>query len=101
MIRTTRQNASLHKLFDEIADHCLNHGIDQKIVLDHFEKMETPVTPEFVKEVWRTIQVNMYPTKKSTTELTTTELQKVEMVFGRFWSELTQQAWFFPSDELK
>jgi hypothetical protein len=88
----------MHAMFDEIADHCLNHGIDQKIVLDHFEKMETPVTPEFVKETWRVIQMNMYG-KKSTTELTTKELQKVEMVFGRFWSELTQQAWFFPSGD--
>jgi hypothetical protein len=83
-------------MFDEIAYHCIQSGIDQKIVLDHFEKMETPVTPAFVKETWRVIQLNMYG-KHSTASLTTTELKNVEEVFGRFWSELTGEPWFFPS----
>lgn len=99
--RTSKQSRAMHRLFTDIALYCVEHGIDQKVTLEHFQKFETPVTPEFVKGVWKIIQHNMYG-KKSTTELTTAEVDKVYEVFCKFWSEVTNEFFPFPSiDELQ
>lgn len=97
--RTNQQNRALHKLYTDIATHCVAHGIDQKTVINQFEKFETPVTPEAVKETWRIIQSNMYPGKTSTTQLETHEVDKVYEVFALFWSRLTHEEFPFPSYE--
>ena len=96
--RTDQQNRAIHKLYADIANHCVANGIDQKTTINTFQNFETPVTPEFVKETWRVIQTNMFG-KKSTTELTTTELDRVYDVFNKFWSEVTGEHFPFPSLE--
>lgn len=96
--RTNRQNAAFHVLFQNIADHCLSHGIDQKVVINNFQKFETPVTPESVKETWRIIQYNMYNTY-STKDMTTAQVDKVYEVFTKFWSLVTKEYFPFPRRE--
>lgn len=96
--RSSKQNRAFHKLFGEIANHCVSEGIDQKVAINTFQKFETPVTPEFVKETWRVIQTNMFG-KKSTTELSTAEVDRVYDVFNKFWSEITGEHFAFPSYE--
>lgn len=96
--RTDKQNRAMHKLYQDIADHCMSQGIDQKMTLDHFQKYETPVTPEFVKETWRTIQYNMFNTYR-TSQLSTDQVDKVYGVFTKFWSQVTGEYFSFPNRE--
>lgn len=85
----------MHKLFDDISLYGIEHGIDQKTVVEALEAYETPTTPKIVKEVWLTIQYAMYGTR-STTKLTTDQVDKVYEVFCKFWSELTGQHFPYP-----
>lgn len=73
--RTLKQNASLHKLFTLLSDELNTKGLDMKVVLKPaYQIWWTPVT---VKEhLWKPLQNAMY-LKKSTTELNTSEVNKV------------------------
>lgn len=94
--RTTQQNRALHKLFDQISVYCLENGIDQKTTLDHFQNFETPVTPEFVKTVWQTIQSHFYGTHH-TRHMETHQVDRVYEHFARFWVEVTGEDFKFPT----
>lgn len=95
-IRTQQQNRALHKLFNDISNHCIEHGIDQKTVLDSLKSYEVSTSPQFVKEVWRVI-MHTLTGKTSTTEMTTKEIDQVYDVFNKFWSELTGEHFVFPN----
>lgn len=97
--RTLRQNAALHKLFTDIANHCVSVGIDQKATTANLGAYETPVTPQFVKEVWR-ILMKATTGKTSTKDMTKAEIDQVYEVFNKFWSELTGEHFAFPSMEM-
>lgn len=79
--RTTQQNKSLHKLFEMLADELNNSGYDMRKVLK--PEIDIPWTKQNIKEyLWRPVQEAMYG-KKSTTELTTKDLDKVYEVLCR------------------
>lgn len=75
--RTNQQNKALHKLFEELADELLAAGVDMKVVVSIMRNYAVPATKDNVKElVWRPLQ-EAVTGKKSTTELTTSEVDKV------------------------
>jgi hypothetical protein len=81
MQRTDKQNRSLYKWFDQVAD-CLNDaGLDMKVVLK--PEVEIPWTKESVKNhLWRPIQILMMD-KESTAEMETVDPDKVARVISR------------------
>jgi hypothetical protein len=84
--RTPQQNKSLHRLFSDISNSLIEQGIDQRTIIEGLRGYDAPVTPEFIKEVWKTIQYTMYRTT-STTELQTTQYDKVYDVLNKFLGE--------------
>lgn len=94
--RSIPQNKALHKLFGDISAYCVETGIDTKTVTDALTDYPTPVSPQFVKETWRAMQLAITG-KESTTQLTSSEINQVYDVFNKFWSELTGEHFMFPS----
>lgn len=73
--RTKQQNKALHKLFSLLAEELNDSGLDQRKVLK--ESIDIPWTQTAIKEqLWRPIQTAQL-NKKSTTELTTKEIDEV------------------------
>lgn len=73
--RTPQQNKALHKYFSLLATELNTAGLDQRKVLK--ETIDIPWTSESIKEhIWRPIQEAQL-NKKSTTELTTKEIDAV------------------------
>jgi len=80
--RTSQQNRSLHLYLTMMANAFNDSGIDNKMLMDTFkQEFSIPVTATFLKEVFRKIMGGMFD-KKSTTELSTTEMVKVYDVFN-------------------
>ena len=80
--RTLPQNRSLHLYLSMMSKAFNDAGIDQKAVIEKFKKgFSIPVTKIFLKEVFRVIMGGMYD-KKSTADLTTTEMPKVYDTFN-------------------
>lgn len=78
MKRTILQNSSLHKYLAQIAEDLADSGQDMRALV----KVPIKPTLENVKEeLWKPVMSAMYPDKKSTTELSTTEIQEVYRVF--------------------
>lgn len=83
--RTALQNRALHKLFALMAEAFNDAGMDVNMVLS--QKIAHPWTPSLVKElIWRKVQ-DSYLGKKSTTQLTTDEINKVYDVINRHLGE--------------
>lgn len=75
MNRTTRQNRAIHLLFDMLAKELNENGLDMRRTLK--PSIDIPWTGESVKEyLWRPVQ-QAQVNKKSTTELTTREIDEV------------------------
>lgn len=73
--RTILQNRALHLYFTQMADLLNEHGLDMRKVLK--PGVDIQWTSETVKEyLWRPVQKAQL-LKKSTTELTTAEIDKV------------------------
>ena len=96
--RTPKQNAALHKYFNDVALALLEQGIERKTVVNDLEGYSCPIDATFMKEVWRSIQFTQTG-KLSTTELTTSEIDKVYDTFNRFMSEEYGVSNSFPSVE--
>ena len=74
--RTLQQNRALHLAFTQLGDALNSQGLTMLEVLKK-NKIQVPWSGETIKEyMWRPIQ-NALLMKKSTTELTTTEIDKV------------------------
>src|SRR3990167_702775 len=74
-IRTNQQNKAMHVLFKLLADELNDHGLDMRKTLK--PEIDIPWTGATVKEfLWRPIQTAQL-NKKSTTGLTTVEIDKV------------------------
>ena len=84
--RTITQNRALHLAFTQIATELVGQGIERKTIVDDLEGYSAPVTPEFLKEVFKTIMYTMYR-KTSTTDLSTSEMTNCFDVFAHFLSE--------------
>lgn len=98
--RTPKQNNALHLFFTLLADELNNAGLDMRTVLK--PGIDIPWSPETVKKhLWKPIQKALLE-KESTTELTTTEVNKVEEVLMRHLGERFGVFVNFPSiEELK
>jgi len=77
--RTIQQNKSLHVLFKQISDECLDKGIDMRELV----RDEVPIqcTPENIKWLWKLLQNALFKTKS------TTELKKsgeIDIVYDNF-----------------
>lgn len=81
--RTSRQNNSIHLLFEEIARELNNAGIDMTVLV---KNLQVPHTKESVKGIWKAICEAKYG-NKSTTELTSKEIDEVYDEFNRLLAE--------------
>jgi hypothetical protein len=73
--RTVQQNKALHLWFQMLADSLNDAGYDMRKTLK--QEIEIPWTKSSIKEyIWRPIQEAQLG-KKSTTDLTTTEIDRV------------------------
>lgn len=84
--RTVSQNRAMHLAFQQISQLLVEQGIDQRTIVKDLEGYSAPVTPEFLKQVFKTISYTMYR-KTSTTELTTSEMTNCFDVFAKFLGE--------------
>jgi len=83
--RTLKQNKSLHKFCELLADELNAAGLDMKTVLK--PSVDIPWRKESVKEfLWRPIQEAMLQ-KESTTELNSAEPSDIHAVLMRHLSE--------------
>lgn len=95
--RTQRQNRALHVYFQLLADELNDAGLDMREVLK--PGVDINWTLETVKEyLWRPIQMIQLK-KKSTTDLTTTEIDKVYDTLNRFLGQKLKIEVPFPSIE--
>ena len=95
--RTPKQNNSLHLYLQLLSDELNDAGWDMRAVLK--PEVEIPWTVTSAKEyLWRPIQEIMLQ-KKSTTKLTTKELQQVWEVVNRHVGEKCHIHVPFPSEE--
>lgn len=85
MNRTDQQNKALHLFFRELAETLNDAGLDQRKVLK--PGIDIPWTEDAIKEaLWRPIQLS-YLRKKSTTELTTKDIDRIYDILNRHLSE--------------
>ena len=96
--RTTSMNRSIHLAFTQISTLLIEQGIDQRTIVKDLEHYSAPTTPEFLKNVFKTIMYTMYR-KVSTTELTTTEMSTCFEVFAKFLGEQYGIHVTWPSEE--
>ena len=95
--RTILQNNALHLYFENLAETLNSAGLDMKKVLK--PEIDIPWSKETVKEyLWKPIQ-NAQLGKKSTTELTTKEIDKVFDTINRHLGEKLGVHTDFPSIE--
>lgn len=93
--RTLRQNNSIHLLFKILADELNENGLTMQKVLK--PGVDIYWTPESVKEyLWKPVQEAMLA-KKSTTELTTKEIDQVFEVISKHLGEKFGLSLVFPS----
>jgi len=95
--RTLAQNRALHKLFDMVSKECANNGVTVEMILS--ERPEIPVTPRFVKEVWRDMQYQMLG-KLSTRDLNTKDIDEVFEPFAMLCARLGIEMHFPSFEEL-
>lgn len=84
--RTTLQNRSLHLALTQISRDMVQQGFDQRMILDSLKGYSVPVTPEFLKEVFKSIIFQLYR-KTSTKDLTTSQMTEAFDVLGKFLGE--------------
>lgn len=94
--KTRQQEKAYHKLFKQIADHCMNHGITMPMIMQHIQQYQIDVDEKFVKNVWRSI-LKTKTDKTSTADQTTDDVKMVQPEFERLWSEITGEKFDWPS----
>lgn len=82
-------------MFQQLADQLNESGFDMKRTLK--ESVDIPWTPDLVKEhLWRSVQ-KAVTGKESTTQLTSTEIDKVFEILAKHLGEVTKLEIEFPS----
>lgn len=95
--RTGQQNKALHLMFAHLAENLNSNGFDMKRTLK--AHVDIPWTAQTVKDyLWRPIQ-EAQVMKKSTTELTTKEIDEVFDTLNRYLGQITGVYTPFPSIE--
>ena len=93
--RTITQNKAMHLWFGMLADHLNETGNDMRKVLD--PAMEIPWTVENVKEMLYRPAMQALFIKKSTTELTTKQVDEVSKVVELYLGQQGVESPAFPS----
>lgn len=96
--RTISQNRCLHLALTQISTLLVEQGLDQRTIIRDLRGYSAPVTPEFLKLVFKTIIWTMYR-KESTTELTTVEMMNCFDVFSKFLAETYKVEVVWPSSD--
>lgn len=97
--RSLKQNNALHKYLTMVAHELCNGGYSMQDVVKAIPLVELIPNMSLVKEViWRPIQKTVYD-KKSTTELTTAEVNKVYEMVSMFLAKNFEIDLPFPSIE--
>lgn len=95
--RTSRQNRALHLMFDQLAKELNGAGLDMRKTLK--PEIDIPWSGDTVKEyLWRPVQQAQLQ-KKSTTELTTKEIDLVFDTINRHLGTKFGLYMAFPSIE--
>lgn len=95
--RTTKQNAALHKLFSELADELNENGLDMRKTLK--PTIDIRWDGKMVKEyIWRPL-MKVQLGKSSTTEMTTSDIDKVFETINKHFAEKFGLQIDFPSIE--
>lgn len=81
--RTERQNRSIHVYFEEVARELNDRGIDMRVLV---KNLQVAHTKDSVKVIWKAIGEAKYG-KKSTTQLTSKEIDEVYDEFNKLLSE--------------
>ena len=85
-LRTTRQNSALHEFFERLAVELNDAGLEMRKVLSE-KATDIPWTATTIKEcLWKPIQEAQLR-KKSTTELTTKEVDLIYNTLNRHLGE--------------
>lgn len=96
--RTDRQNAAMHLYFTQLAEALNDSGLDMRVVLK--PEIAIPWTPTSIKEqLWRPVQ-RLQLDKRSTTELTTKDLDAIYDTINRHIGERFGIHIPFPSNEI-
>jgi len=96
--RTSKQNQALHLFFRLLAERLNENGKDLATILAK-SPIDIPATEENVKEVlWRPIQEAMFD-KRSTTTLSTKDIDRIYDVINKFLGEMQIECPTFPSIE--
>lgn len=74
-MRTDKQNKALNLWCRQVANKCQELGIDQR-ALFQARSMPVPITEHSIKEIWRSVQHQMYGTD-STTQCEKSQVTKV------------------------
>ncbi len=82
-IRSDRQSRAIHVYFEEVARELNDRGIDMRVLV---KNLQVAHTKDSVKGIWKAIGEAKYG-KKSTTQLTSREIDEVYDEFNRLLSE--------------
>jgi len=94
-IRTSKQNAAMHKWYDLVSKALNDEGVDVRSFIK--EGIDIMWTPYVVKEyLWRPMQEELFG-KKSTKDLTTNEIDKIYEPINKVMGERTGIHVPFPS----
>ena len=97
--RTIVQSRAMHLMFTQVSNLLIEQGVDQRTIVEDLEGYSAPVTPEFLKQVFKTIMYTMYR-KTSTTDLATNEMTICFDVFQKFLGENYGIHISWPSEDL-
>lgn len=85
--RSLQQNRALHLYFSFISNELNELGVEYRYFGLKGQVLETRYTCELVKNfVWRPIQIALF-SKRSTTKLTTVEMNEIIDVITKFFAE--------------
>jgi len=93
-LRTIHQNKALHKMLSELANTLNEYGINyEQLIIS----ADIPWSPEMTKDlIWRPV-MKAYCGKKSTTEMTTTDIDKIFEIIVKAVGEKTGAVLQWPS----
>jgi len=97
---TRPQQKSLHLFFDQVAQTLSEHGVTVVDLLEAFKQEPPPPSGNNVKDVWKSLQAQLFA-KKSTTEIDGKEMNQVYEYFHKTIAELTGESIEFPSEEMR
>ena len=97
--RSNKQNRALHKYLADLSAALNEAGVGTKVFLEKLSFYDDiPLTPELLKLVWKTKQEKMFQ-HESTTQLTTSEINRLYDVVNKFTSQEFGVSEAFPSME--